>query len=228
MATDRVDHRKGHRARLRDRMADGGEDAFADYELLEYILGFALRNQDTKPLAKRLIAELGSYGAVLRATMDDLTRIGGVGPEVAATIKFVDAAAMRLLRGDVLKRPVLGNWRAVEDYLHAALAHNAREQFRVLFLDGRNTLIADEMMSEGTINQTTVHIREVVQRALDRKASALILVHNHPSGNSEPSRDDIRLTTRIQDVCKGLDIVIHDHVIVGKGGNSSFKSLGLL
>lgn len=222
------DDQKAHRQRLRARMAEGGADAFLDYELLEYLLTFAKRRGDTKPEAKALIREFGTFGSVLVATHDELTRVKGVGAESVAAIKFVEAAATRLLRGEVMGRSVLRNWTAVEDYLTAAMAHRGREQFRVLALDAKNVLIRDELMSEGTVNQAAVHVREVVKLALEVHASALILVHNHPSGDSTPSRDDIRMTELIRDACKPLEIAVHDHIIVGKNGNTSLRAQGLI
>lgn len=218
----------GHRDRLRRRMLEGGGDAFLDHELLEYVLTLAIPRRDTKPVAKALLKAFGSFGAVLAAPTADLTRVGGVGESAAATLKFVQAAAVRLLKGAIVGRPVLGNWQALEDYLHADMAHNARERFRVLLLDARNVLIHVALMSEGTVNQAAVHVREVVKTALDHAASAIILVHNHPSGNSQPSRDDIAMTIEIRDACRPLCIGVHDHIIIGRDGHSSMKALGLL
>ena len=209
-------------------MLEGGGDGFHDYELLEYVLGLAKPRGDTKPLAKALIDAFGTYAAVISADADDLRQVDGVGDSSVAVLKFVRASALRLLKGGVTGRPVLGAWSAVEDYLRASMAHNPREQFRVLALDTKNVLLSDRVMTEGTVNQAAVHIREVVKTALDLGASALILVHNHPSGDSSPSRDDIALTNQIRGVCRTLDIVLHDHVIVAKNGNASFRALGLL
>ena len=218
----------GHRARLRARMLQGGGDAFHDYELLEFILGLAIPRRDTKPLAKVLIQHFHSFAAVISAPPKDLARVEGVGEAAIAAIKFVHAAALRLHRANVYDRPVLAGWQALVDYLHADMAHLARERFRVLFLDSRNVLIADEAMSDGTVNQTAVHVREIVHRALDHGATAIILVHNHPSGDPKPSRDDIQLTNQIRDATRVLGIVLHDHVIIGREGHASFKALGLI
>lgn len=218
----------GHRARMRAKMLQGGGDAFHDYELLEYILGLAIPRRDTKPMAKALIACFSSFAAVISAPPKDLRRIDGIGDSVIAALKFVHTAALRLQRANVYGKPVLAGWQALIDYLHADMAHLGRERFRVLFLDARNVLIGDEAMSDGTVNQTSVHVREVVHRALDVGATAIILVHNHPSGDPKPSRDDIQLTNQIRDATRVLGIVLHDHVIIGREGHASFKSLGLL
>jgi DNA repair protein RadC len=218
----------GHRARLRARMLQGGGEAFHDYELLEYLLGLAIPRRDTKPLAKALIAHFHSFAAVISAPAKDLARADGAGEAAIAALKFVHAAAMRLQRANVYGRPVLAGWQALIDYLHADMAHLARERFRVLFLDSRNVLIADEAMSDGTVNQTAVHVREVIHRTLDHGATAIILVHNHPSGDPKPSRDDIQLTNQIRDAARVLGIVLHDHVVIGREGHASFKALGLL
>lgn len=213
---------------MRARMLQGGGDAFHDYELLEYVLGLAIPRRDTKPLAKALIAQFNSFAAAITAPAKDLMRVDGLGEGAIAALKFVHTAALRLQRANVYGKPVLAGWQALIDYLHADMAHLGRERFRVLFLDSRNVLIADEAMSEGTVNQTAVHVREVIHRALDHGATALILVHNHPSGDPKPSRDDIQLTSQIRDASRVLGIVLHDHVVIGREGHASFKALGLL
>lgn len=218
----------GHRARMRTRMLQGGGDAFHDYELLEYVLGLAIPRRDTKPLAKALIARFQSFAAVIAAEPRDLKRVPGVGDAVIATLGFVRAAALRLQRANIYGKPVLAGWQALLDYLHADMAHLGRERFRVLFLDSRNVLIADEAMSDGTVNQTSVYVREVIHRALDLGATALILVHNHPSGDPKPSRDDIQLTNHIRDAARVLGVQLHDHIVIGREGHASFKALGLL
>ncbi len=218
----------GHRARMRAKMLQGGGDAFHDYELLEYLLGLAIPRRDTKPLAKALIARFRSFAAVISAEPRDLKRVEGVGEAVIAALKFVQTAALRLQRANIHGRPVLSGWQALLDYLHADMAHLGRERFRVLFLDSRNVLIADEAMSEGTVNQTTVHVREVIHRALDLGATALILVHNHPAGDPKPSPDDIRLTGQVRDAARMVGVTVHDHIVIGREGHASFKALGLL
>lgn len=218
----------GHRARLRARLLEGGADGFLDYELLEYVLALAIPRRDTKPLAKRLIVEFGSFAGAVSAQPAELARVTGLGDGGVAALKFVQAAALRLLREGVGGRPVLGNWQALLDYLHADMAHGMVERFRVLFLNGRNMLIRDEIMSEGTVNATPVYTREVIKRALELGATALILVHNHPSGDPKPSRDDIAMTKAIVEAGRSLGIAVHDHIVIGRLGHASFKSLGLL
>lgn len=218
----------GHRARLRQRLFEGGGDAFLDYELLEYVLALVTPRRDTKPLAKRLISEFGTLSAVLSATPPELMRVEGLGETGVAALKFVQAIAVRALRDDVVGRPVLASWQAVLDYLHADMAHTGIERFRVLFLDGKNVLIRTELMSHGTVNQTPVYVREVMKRALELGATAIVLAHNHPSGDPQPSRDDIELTTRIAAAGRPLGVAVHDHVIIGRRGHASLKGMGLI
>jgi len=218
----------GHRARMRVRMLQGGGEAFLDYELIEYILGLAIPRRDTKALAKTLLDRFHSFAGVISAEPRDLKRLPGVGDSVIATFAFVRSAALRLQRANIYGKPVLAGWQALLDYLHADMAHLGRERFRVLFLDSRNVLIADEAMSDGTVNQTSVYVRELIHRALDLGATALILVHNHPSGDPKPSRDDIQLTNHVRDAARVLGIQLHDHIVIGREGHASFKALGLL
>jgi DNA repair protein RadC len=218
----------GHRARMRARLVDGGGDAFHDYELLEYVLALVTPRRDTKPLAKQLIAEFGTLSGALAATPEELKRIAGLGETGVAALKFVQAAAVRALRDDVVGRPVLSSWQAVLDYLHADMAHGAIERFRVLFLDNKNVLIRSELMAEGTVNQAPVYVREVMKRALELGATAIVLAHNHPSGDPQPSRDDIAITAQIVTAGRPLGIVVHDHVIIGRQGHASLKALGLI
>ena len=218
----------GHRARMRARLIEAGGDAFHDYELLEYVLALVTPRRDTKPLAKRLIAEFGTMSGVLAATPAELARVDGLGETGIAALKFVQAAAVRALRDDVVGRPLLSSWQAVLDYLHADMAHGAIERFRVLFLNNRNVLIRSELMAEGTVNQTPVYVREVMKRALELGATAIVLAHNHPSGDPQPSRDDIAITTQIAAAGKPLGIVVHDHVIIGRQGHASLKAMGLI
>lgn len=222
------DQHSGHRARMRQRMIEGGADAFLDHELLEYFLALAIPRRDTKPLAKQLIAEFGSFASVIAATPAELSRVAGLSEDAAAALKFVEAASLRSLRAAVINRPLLSSWQAVLDYLHASMAHGLNERFRVLFLNNRNILIRDELLSEGTVNQTPVYTREVIKRALELGATALVLVHNHPSGDPKPSRDDIAMTREIAEAGRHLGIILHDHVVIGRTGHASFKALGLL
>ena len=218
----------GHRQRLRERFLKGGSDAMPDYELLELLLFRALLRGDTKPLAKRLLETFGSFADVIHAPEDRLKDVPGVGDAVVTELKIVRAAALRMTRSEVLNRPALGSWSAVINYCTAVQGFETREQFRILFLDKRNVLIADEVQGQGTIDHTPVYIREVIKRALELSATAIILVHNHPSGDPTPSRADIEMTRHIMDAAKKLSIVVHDHIIVGRDGHASLKGLGLM
>lgn len=226
--SEAADDSAGHRERLRARLLAGGGDGFHDYELLEYILGLAIPRRDTKPLAKRLLAEFGNLPALLAASPAELRRVEGLSEGGAAALKFVEAALLRSLRAAMLDRPVLSGWQALTDYLHAAMAHRSTEEFRVIFLNGRNMLIRDEAMGTGTINAAPVYPREIVKRALELGAASLVLVHNHPSGDPAPSRDDIAMTKAIVEAGRHLGLVVHDHVVIGKGGHASFRTMGLL
>jgi DNA repair protein RadC len=221
-------HYHGHRERLRGRFRAAGADAVSDYELLELVLFRAIPQRDVKPLAKDLVAKFGSFGEVIAAPRKRLMEVKGVGEAVVDELKIVHAAANRLTRGQVTKRAVLSSWSSVLDYCHTAMAYADREQFRLLFLDKRNQLIADEVQQVGTVDHTPVYPREVVKRALELSATALILVHNHPSGDPTPSGADIQMTPAIIDVAKPLAISVHDHIIVGKDGHASFKGLKLI
>ena len=222
------DHRHGHRARLRDRFLESAGLGMPDYELLELLLMLAIPRRDVKPLAKQLIAHFGSYAAVLSAEVGALRGIKGLGETAIAAIKSVQASALYLARCETREKTVLTNWDAVSSYLQSVMAHLPHEQFRLLFLDKKNALIADEALSNGTIDQTAVYPREIIKRALDVNASALILVHNHPSGDPEPSQMDITMTKDVTDACSRVGVRVHDHIIVGKFGQTSFKALGLL
>ena len=199
-----------------------------DYELLELVLFAAVPRRDVKPLAKALIARFGSFAEVIASPRERLIEVDGVSDGVAAQLKIVAAAALRLSRTQILGKPALTSWAALIDYCAAAMARSQREEFRVLFLDRRNVLIADEVQSTGTIDHTPVYPREIVKRALELGATAIILVHNHPSGDPAPSRADISMTREVVDAAKALKIVVHDHVIVGRKGHASLKALGLL
>ncbi len=217
-----------HRARLRARFLEAGGDALPDYELLELLLFAAIPRQDTKPIAKALIARFGSYPAVLRAPPEALQSVKGIGESAAVAIKAVEAAALRLARDEMKGRPVLGSWTGVLDYLNMRMGHGAVEQLRVLYLDSKNALIADEEQQRGTVNHTAVYPREVVKRALELGATAVILVHNHPSGDPTPSKADIEMTRQVREAAERLGVALHDHVIVARGRHASFKTMGLL
>jgi DNA repair protein RadC len=221
-------HYHGHRERLRARFRDAGADAVSDYELLELVLFRVIPQRDIKPLAKELIAKFGSFAEVVAAPPARLAEVKGMGDAAITELKVVHAAASRLAHGQVQKRPVLSSWSSVLDYCRTAMAFAEKEQFRVLFLDKRNQLIADELQQVGTVDHTPVYPREIVKRALELSATALILVHNHPSGDPTPSRADIQMTQAIIDVAKPLGISVHDHIIVGKEGHASFKGLRLI
>jgi DNA repair protein RadC len=222
------DHRHGHRTRLRERFLASGGLGMPDYELLELILMLAIPRRDVKPLAKELIAHFGSYAAVLSAEVSALRTVKGLGETAVAAIKSVQASALYLARAEAQEKTILTNWDAVSAYLQSAMAHLPREQFRLLFLDKKNALIADEALSDGTIDQTAVYPREIIRRALALDASALILVHNHPSGDPAPSKMDITMTKEVAEACSKVGVQVHDHIIVGKFGQTSFKALGLL
>jgi DNA repair protein RadC len=221
-------HYHGHRERLRARFREAGSEAVSDYELLELVLFRAIPQRDVKPLAKALIAKFGSFAEVVAAPPARLAEVKGLGDAAITELKVVHAAASRLARGQLQKRTVLSSWSTVLDYCRTAQAFADKEQFRVLFLDKRNQLIADELQQVGTVDHTPVYPREVVKRALELSATALILVHNHPSGDPTPSRADIQMTQAIVDVAKPLGIAVHDHIIVGKEGHASFKGLRLI
>jgi DNA repair protein RadC len=221
-------HFLGHRERLKTRFRDQGGASLADYELLELILFQAVPRRDTKPIAKALLARFGSFSDVLAAPEPRLVEVTGVGPSVATHLKLVHAAATRYARGAVRQRPLLGSWNDVIDYCRAAMAYEDREQFRILFLDRKNVLIADEVQQVGTVDHTPVYPREVVKRALELSATAIVLVHNHPSGDPTPSRADIDMTRTIVDIAKPLGIAVHDHLIVGRQGHASFRALKLI
>jgi DNA repair protein RadC len=222
-----ADHRSGHRQRLKDRFIAAGPEALPDYELLEMVLFNAISRSDTKPLAKRLIERFGSFAEVINAPPERLKEIKGVGDAVITQLKLVRASALRLMQGGIMQRPVLTSWTAVLDYCRAAMGFEASEQFRILFLDKKNRLIADEVQQRGTVDHTPVYVREVVKRALELSSSAIILVHNHPSGDPTPSRADIDMTRQIADAARPLGVTIHDHIIVGRQGHVSFKTLKL-
>jgi DNA repair protein RadC len=226
--SDAAPHYHGHRERLRGRFREAGAEAVSEYELLELVLFRAIPQRDVKPLAKELIAKFGSFAEVVAPPPARLAEIKGMGEAAITELKIVHAAANRLVRGQLQKKPVLSSWSNVIDYCRSAMAYADKEQFRLLFLDKRNQLIADEVQQVGTVDHTPVYPREVVKRALELSATALILVHNHPSGDPTQSRADIQMTQAIIDVAKPLGIFVHDHIIVGKEGHASFKGLKLI
>ena len=217
-----------HRKRLRDRFTQGGADALPDYEMLELVLFRAIPRQDVKPLAHRLLDLFGDFGGVISAPPARLREVQGVGDAVVCELKVVEAAAHRLARAKVLKRHVISSWDALVSYCHTAMAHRETESFRVLYLDRKNVLIADEEQGRGTVDHVPVYPREVVKRALELNASALILVHNHPSGDPTPSEADISMTYKVRDAAEALGLTLHDHLIVGRSRETSFRSAGYL
>ena len=225
---DSAPHYHGHRQRLRDRFMDAGEAALADYEMLELLLFRAIARRDVKPLAKALITRFGSFAETVAARPERLREVDGLSEAAIVEIKLVEAAAKRLARGALQKRPVLSSFMEVLDYCRTAMAFAEREEFRILFLDKRNALIADEVQGVGTIDHTPVYPREIVRRALELGASALILAHNHPSGDPTPSAADIRMTKDIVAIAQPFGITVHDHLIVGRHGHASFRGLKLI
>lgn len=221
-------HYHGHRERLRDRFRDAGSESLADYEFLELLLFRSVPRRDTKPIAKALLERFGSFAEVLAAHPDRLREVSGVGESIVSDLKIIQAAAKRYARDQVRKKPVLSSWAQLIDYVRAAMAYSEKEEFRIIFLDKKNQVIADEKQQEGTVDHTPVYPREVVKRALELSASAIILVHNHPSGDPTPSSADVKMTRTIIDVASPLGIVVHDHIIVGRDGHVSFKGIGLI
>ncbi|WP_029058774.1 RadC family protein [Stappia stellulata] len=221
-------HFHGHRDRLRKRFRDGGHETLQDYELLELLLFSPIKRADTKPIAKALIARFGSFAEVLAAPPARLKEVRGVGDRVVVELKLAHAVAQRFLRGQVQGKQVLSSWSAVLDYVRSAMAFSDREEFRILFLDKKNALIADEVQQRGTVDHTPVYPREVMKRALELSASAIVLVHNHPSGDPTPSRADIQMTNQIAEIARPLGIALHDHIIVGRDGHVSFRGLQLI
>lgn len=219
---------KDHRARLRDRFMSGGAGAIPDYELLELLLFRSIPRRDVKPLARLLLDKFGDFNRVLSATPEQLAKVKGVGEAVITDLKIVEAATHRMARSKVMQRHVISSWDAVLDYCHTTMAHRDTEQFRVLFLDPKNTLIADEEQARGTVDHVPVYPREVAKRALELNATALILVHNHPSGDPTPSESDIIMTDQIDQACRALGLTLHDHLIIGKSTELSFRSEGYL
>jgi DNA repair protein RadC len=225
--TAKPDH-EGHRGRLRERFLKGGGDALSDYELIELLLFAGQPRRDMKPMAKRLIRQFGSFAGVISAPVEALGAVQGLGAASIAALKAAQAAALRLARSELLDRPVMASWERVIDYCQASMAHNPVEQLRLLFLDRRNALIADEVQQTGTVDHTPLYPREVVKRALELGATAIILVHNHPSGDPSPSKADIAMTKAVAEAAGNLGITLHDHIIVARSGHASLKGMGLL
>jgi len=217
-----------HRKRLRQRFSEGGATAMPEYELLELVLFRSIPRQDVKPLARLLLDTFGDLNRVITAPLPRLMAVKGVGESVVQDLKILEAIAHRMMRARVMNQPVLSSWDALIDYCHTTMAHRETEQFRILFLDRKNTLIADEEQAKGTVDHVPVYPREVVKRALELNASALILVHNHPSGDPTPSEADIAMTIQVQDACQVLGLTLHDHLIIGKSREVSFRSGGYL
>ena len=217
-----------HRSRLRARFVNGGADALPDYEMLELVLFRAIPRRDVKPIAHDLLTAFGDFNRVITARPERLREVAGVGEAVITELKIVEAAAQRLARSKVINKHAISSWDALVDYCHVTMAHRETEQFRVLYLDRKNVLIADEEQSKGTVDHVPVYPREVAKRALELNASALILVHNHPSGDPTPSQADIDMTNQIQAACQALGLTLHDHLIVGKSSNLSFRTEGYL
>lgn len=221
-------HYFGHRDRLRQRFRQSGHESLPDYEMMELILFRAIPRRDTKPLAKAILEKFGSFAEAINASEERLSEISGLGQSAITEIRIIRAAALRLMQGEVLKRPLLSSWDKVIQYCKAAMAYETREQFRILFLDKRNRLVADEVQGNGTVDHTPVYVREVLRRALELSACAIVLVHNHPSGDPTPSRADIEMTKEIISAARNLDIAVHDHLIVGRDGHISLRSAGFV
>ena len=226
-SVNRENDSAGHRARLRKRLLDAGPEGFHDYELIEYLLSLTIPRVDTKPLAKRLLDDFGGVGPLLGASADTLRR-EGLSDATIGALKIAEATALRMLEARVEGRPVLSSWDALGDYLHAQMAHRRTEEVRILFLNAKNMLIANEALWQGSVDEASVHVREVIARAIALGATALIIVHNHPSGDPSPSNQDIRLTRELVEAGRHMKITVHDHVIVGAQGRTSMRAMGLI
>ncbi|WOE73847.1 RadC family protein [Alterisphingorhabdus coralli] len=225
---DKATDGAGHRARLRQRLLDQDDTALLDHEVIEYLLALAIPRRDTKPLAKALIARFGTLAAVLTADSRTLMQVPGLGETSVAALKIAQVSALRLLREPVVNLPVIGSWQALLDYLRADMAHLTVERVRILYLNSRNMVISDEKMSDGSVDEAAIYTRQVIQRALELGAVSLIMVHNHPSGNPSPSRQDIAITRDISEAGRRLNISVHDHIIIGRDGHFSMKAEGLI
>lgn len=228
-APDTHDDRAGHRQRVRDRFLRVGGDALEDYELLELALQLVIPRRDTKALAKTLLREFGSFSGVFNASSARLEKVKGLGPTTIAHLKVIQTVAARFGRDRIdVEQPILSSWTQLIDYCRAQMAYESIEQFRILFLDKKNRLIADEVQQTGTVDHTPVYPREVIRRSLELNATALILVHNHPSGDPAPSSADVRMTQEIADIAKPMGITLHDHIVIGKSGHASLRALKLI
>ncbi|MCB1650924.1 MAG: DNA repair protein RadC [Alphaproteobacteria bacterium] len=221
-------HYRGHRDRLRGRFLESGPDALADYELLELVLFLAIPQKDVKPLAKDLIKRFGGLPEIMHAPIEELTKVEGIKDKTALALKSITALSQRAAKNELMAKPVMNNWTRLMDYCHSTMAHETREHFRILFLNKKNELIADETQGSGTVDHTPAYPREIMKRALELGATAMILMHNHPSGDPKPSQADIDLTRQIMRAAEPFNIVIHDHIIISRSGYSSFKTLGLI
>ena len=221
-------HHLGHRKRLRKRFLEAGPGALADYEIVELLLMLAIPRIDCKPLAKRLLARFASLPALMAADPDSLRTVEGVGDNTIMALKVVQASAQRMIKREVMEQPILASWDRVLDYCHSVMAHEREEQFRLLFLDARNALIADELQQKGTVNHTPVYVREVVKRALELGAVSLVMAHNHPTGDPQPSRADLLITREVMTALGAVGILLHDHIIIGRRGHASLRSMKLI
>jgi len=221
-------HYHGHRDRLRTRFLQGGADALPDYELLELVLFMAIPRRDVKPLAKQLLAQFSNLAGVLNATVPELEKIDGLSENTITALKAIQAAAFRMMKQEIMQKPILNSWQRLMDYCAATMAHEQKENFRILFLNKKNELIADEIQQTGTVDHTPAYPREIMKRALELSATAIILCHNHPSGDATPSEADIDMTYAIKAAGEPFKIVVHDHLIVSRNGTKSFKTMGLL
>ncbi|MDB2682898.1 DNA repair protein RadC [Alphaproteobacteria bacterium] len=221
-------HYHGHRDRLRDRFTNNGPDALQDYELIELILFSAIPRKDVKPIAKDLIKTFGSLPEAMNASLDQLQTVKGISENTAIALKAITATSHRMMKQNLMKKPVLNNWTRLMDYCHATMAHEKREHFRILFLNKKNELLADEIQGSGTVDHTPAYPREIMKRSLEHGATALILLHNHPSGDPKPSQADIQMTAQIIAAASTFNITIHDHIIISRNGYTSFKNEGLI
>lgn len=228
ISEEKEPHYFGHRDRLRQRFLQGGPDSLADYEMLELILFMAIPRRDVKPLAKDLLVRFGNLAGVLNAGIRELETVSGLSENTIVALKAIQAAAHRLMKQEIIKKPILSSWTRLLDYCHATMAHESREHFRILFLNKKNELIADEVQQSGTVDHTPAYPREIMKRALELGATALILVHNHPSGDPTPSEADVDMTLAIKAAGEPFSIVIHDHLVIAKNGIKSFRTLGLI